>query len=394
MTIDAGADFLRDSSLLITYDMSNVQKSWVGPPGTNLLTIDPSPTSAAGYNAAGGTGDAVSYDASKQAVKWQRNTYDVWGAYFNNNTSFTGAFTVGTTYTASFEWYAENEYPITTGTFNWELVSGGGTNYVGGAGVLGNSTYIGDGWYRFSYTFAAQNVGVSANFRVIVNDRGTSKTNFWWRKLQLEQRSSRSNFMASSRSATQSVLDTVAGREITVSNMVYNSNNTFSFNGTNTQFSFSTTGFNFANAQTIVMILKPTDNDQSRRNPYNHEYAGYGTITHEINGNFNYYHGTSGGNGAVYQGTSSGFTVLPNETAFIAVSRGALTVRWYKNGALVTSQANSYPTAVTSVSTAYIGTGYAGIFQGDIPYVALYDRQLTDTEIQTVYGALRGRYGI
>ena len=76
MTVDAGADFLRDPSLLITYDMSNVQKSWVGPPGTNLLTVDTVPVSATGYTAAGGTGDSVSYDASKQAVKWQRNSYE------------------------------------------------------------------------------------------------------------------------------------------------------------------------------------------------------------------------------------------------------------------------------------------------------------------------------
>lgn len=394
MTVDAGADFLRDPSLLITYDMSNVQKSWVGPPGTNLLTVDTVPVSATGYTAAGGTGDAVSYDASKQAVKWQRNSYEVWGAYFNNNTSFTGAFTVGTTYTASFEWYSENEYPINTGTFNWELVSGGGTNYVAAAGVFGNSTYIGNGWYRFSYTFAAQNVGVSANFRVIVNDRGTLKTNFWWRKLQLEQSSARTPFMATSRSSTQSVLDTVAGRAITVSNMVYNANNTFSFNGTNTEFSFDTTGLDFSTAQTIVLVINPTDNNQSRRNPYNHAYGGYGTITHEINGELNYYHGSNGANGNPYQGTTSPFTVLPNETAMIVVSRGATTVKWYKNGVLSSSTANSYPTTVSSVSTAYVGSGYAGIFQGDIPFLALYNRQLTDSEVAQIYGSIRGRYGI
>jgi hypothetical protein len=71
------------------------------------------------------------------------------------------------------------------------------------------------------------------------------------------------------------------------------------------------------------------------------------------------------------------------------------TLLWYKNGVFSNSSANSYPTAVSSVSTINIGSGYAGpSFQGNIYFVALYDRQLSDSEIFQNYNALRGRYGL
>jgi hypothetical protein len=96
-----------------------------------------------------------------------------------------------------------------------------------------------------------------------------------------------------------------------------------------------------------------------------------------------------------YQGTISSFTVAQNETAMITVSRGTSTVRWYKNGVFFNSVANSYPIAVNSVATANIGSGYAGpSFQGDIKFVALYNRQLTDQEVSENFNALRGRYGL
>jgi hypothetical protein len=186
---------------------------------------------------------------------------------------------------------------------------------------------------------------------------------------------------------------TVSNKTLALTSITYSKPNLV-FNGSTSVGSFSTTGLNMAQAQTITMVLMPTEADSVRRNPYNHEYAGYGTITHEIGGDFNYFHGTSGGNGAIYQGTISPFTVAQNETAVITVTRGPSFIKWYKNGVLGSSTANSYPIAVTSVSTASIGSGYAGSFQGNIGAFLLYTRELSNTEVTQTFQALKGRFGV
>jgi hypothetical protein len=187
---------------------------------------------------------------------------------------------------------------------------------------------------------------------------------------------------------------TVSNKTLTLTSTTYSRPNMV-FNGSTSSGSFSTTGLNMAQAQTIMMVLMPSEATGDRRNPYNHEYAGFGTITHETGGDFNYFHGTSGGNGATYQGTISSFTVVQNETAVVAVTRGPGFIRWYKNGVLGNSTANSYPIAVTSVSTATIGSGYAGPpFQGNIGAFLLYTKELSAAEVLQNFLALKGRFGI
>lgn len=187
--------------------------------------------------------------------------------------------------------------------------------------------------------------------------------------------------------------DLSTGKTATMSNITYSSQ-TMSFNGSTSTASFNISGINFSTAQTIIMCIMPNEADANRRNPYNHEYAGYGTITHEPSGNFNYYHGTSGGNGVTYQGSGSSFSVAQNEKAIICVTRGSQYVKWYKNGVFVTQSVNNYPTAVNSVSTANIGSGYAGYYSGNIYFLLMYTAQLTDAEILKNFNALRGRYGL
>jgi hypothetical protein len=187
---------------------------------------------------------------------------------------------------------------------------------------------------------------------------------------------------------------TVSNKTLTLTSTTYSRPNMV-FNGSTSSGSFSTTGLNMAQAQTIIMVLMPSEATGDRRNPYNHEYAGFGTITHEAAGDFSYYHGNSGGNGVNYQGSGSSFTVVQNETAVVAVTRGPGFIRWYKNGVLGNSTANSYPIAVTSVSTATIGSGYAGPpFQGNIGAFLLYTKELSAAEVLQNFLALKGRFGL
>lgn len=167
-----------------------------------------------------------------------------------------------------------------------------------------------------------------------------------------------------------------------------------SFNGTSSNATFTSTD-NFSTNQTILIVLKPTENDTNRRNPYAQSYGGYGTITHEPGGTFTYYNGTNGGNNLPYMGTNSTTLVAQNELAMIVVTRDQSYITWYKNNAVQTAQnTNQYPTAVSSVNTITIGSGYVSPYQGEINLVALYTRTLTSTEISSFYGLVKSRFGL
>jgi hypothetical protein len=147
------------------------------------------------------------------------------------------------------------------------------------------------------------------------------------------------------------------------------------------------------------MWIRPaTGANGARRNPYNQAYGGSGTITHEPNGTFNYYFGTSGFDGGTYAAIGSTFTVVADETAFICVTRDQATnvTKWYKNSVLgATSTAAGYTTTNNGSRPITIGIGYTGVrFIGNIYNVAVYNRALTADEVAQNFNALRGRYGL
>jgi hypothetical protein len=71
-------------------------------------------------------------------------------------------------------------------------------------------------------------------------------------------------------------------------------------NGTTQYTNFNIANLNFDREQTIIMVLKKTTNFTNRQNPWNQNYGGYGTITWETNGVFNYYWGSAGGDTTPY----------------------------------------------------------------------------------------------
>lgn len=161
---------------------------------------------------------------------------------------------------------------------------------------------------------------------------------------------------------------------------------------------FNSDAMDFSLGQTICIWMKPfTGSSSARRNPYNQAYGGSGTITHEPSGAFNYYFGTNGGNGTPYTGRTSGFTVTSEETAFISVMRDqTLNVcRWFKNGEFTnSSNAGGYASTNNGSTPIWVGDGYVAGFLGEIYLVAVYNRGLSDSEIQNNFQATRSRFGI
>lgn len=406
MSTVEGPDTDYSSSIIFKYDMSNLQKSWLGATTTNLISTNPLPTinTSTGYSAAGGTGLAASYDVSKQAISWQRDTYEVWGAYFFNSTNFNGNLSTSLQYTASFEWYSESQFAPSL--FQWNLVQGNGVSAAAQANVLTNSTSIGGGWYRFSYTFTPANTGINANFRVILSPQGTNKTYFWWRKLQLEQSTFRTPFVEGTRSNTQNILDQTGRSTITANSLTYNSNNTFSFNaGTTVPISIPlSTSLNKLEGS-INMWVYPTtysgsnglfvNRDSATENAVNWLWVGMWA-----GGSTFYFRLGDGTAPSTNDLTISGSGNIPlNTWTNVCVTwKSSNTSVIYTNGISRNSRSISAipatnPTANGTIGLGHLSTGTAA-WAGQIGYVEIYNTQITAAQVLQNFSAIRSRYGI
>jgi hypothetical protein len=402
MAVFSGANIVNDG-LVFHYDMDNTQKSWKGAPATNLFTetnLNNWSKSATVFTSSFRTPfNQPAYSITDNSTTtWQnvsRNT-----TVPNNTSSYTVSLFVRKT---------------TGGTsarlgFNAGFNTGGTTvatnprfNSDTGAGT-GNSISFGDWWYWY----------------FTLSNNGTGNTNFYSQfypatglhnssdnviavgtaiigEPMLVSGSTPFRFISGTRSNTEAILDLTGNNTFTANNLTYNNNNTFQFSSGNITIPFSN-DFDFSKEQTIVMWMKPgTGSNSARRNPYNQAYGGSGTITHETSQAFTYFFGTHGGNSTPYQGRNSSFTVGPNELAFIAVTRNqdTNTVRWYKNGNLISTQnAGGYAATNNGSSPILIGTGYTTNFIGEISKVLVYKKELTPIEINQIFEATRSRYGI
>ena len=138
--------------------------------------------------------------------------------------------------------------------------------------------------------------------------------------------------------------------------------------------------------QTIAMWIYRI-NAGSRMNPYNKNYGGEGTITHETSGLLNYYWGTNGGNSTPYQSVSSGVNVGTGVWTHIAVVRNLTDgyIRWFINGVQTNSTTPSYSESAVSTSPLLIGDGYNSPYHGRIDDFRLYATALTNDDILEIY---------
>jgi len=161
----------------------------------------------------------------------------------------------------------------------------------------------------------------------------------------------------------------------------------------------------FSAAQTLCIWLKPTHtgSNTARRNPYSQAYGGPGTLTYEAVSccgpvhTFNYFFGISGIDGGTYVNRNSVFTVVASELAFICVTRNqaANTCNWYKNGILQSAQdAGGYASTANGTNKIVVGSGYAGVWLGNIYSTVVYNRALSAAEVAQNYAATRGRFGL
>ena len=414
MALTHSASNINTNGLLLYLDAAN-NKSWTANT-KNLISTNPTPTSASGYLPGGGTG-SITYDSANQAVLFTRGEYAFWGSYLYNSQVFSGNIDSTKTHTASFEWYYESDSGI---GYIWQLVRGDSGNAAAQANVLANSVPIGNGWYRFSYTFTPANNGDIANFRIILdiaNFQGAAlerrKTYFMWRKLQLEQNSVRTDFVDGTQATSWNDISG-NGRALANSNL----RDYATFNGGCVWFrgDSASNGFTIPSSMIDLEALGQTRNFTVmfgvRKKYYSYSGnstgngvimtgagSGYGQgwrIVEENYGSpgavFSGTYGVSLATGGVGQGISIYDTVV-NRPAIAAFSVSPTTMYAFLNQ---NSASAATPAYIPGFHLGQIGTTNYGVgaFAGDFYFIMIYNRALSAAEISENYNALRNRYGI
>jgi hypothetical protein len=375
------------NGLVFYYDMSNRKKSWIGAPTTNLLV-----SQSLGYSLyAYVTGPVVTPTSDQNNVSVTAQRYTVSTVVNAARAAFyPSSLTTGVNYVFSC-YIRYNGNNVVTPSLYADASKGspeGGANNNTFNSSSVTATPVGNNWYylvyKFNYATCPTNRCVLA-FGVNTGSDTTYLNNTYdVYNAQLEVGTLATPYANGVRSNTQSVLDLTNNYTLTGNNIVYNANDTFSFN--NSYFDLNSANIITAN------------------NPFTVEswYTTTGTTSDEIFGNY----GSAASSGTLWisgrYGTYiSGAVYFPGApigagTYHLMTTRnGAGNVILYLNGNQVNAGvlASSIPVGFNFRIGADVN-GAAEPFTGSIYSVRVYNRVLSAKEVKQNFDALRGRYGL
>lgn len=382
MSINQGSK-ISTRGLVFAYDMppygaSSANKSWKGAPVTNVVT-----------NTNLDTGWSQGYNTS---IQW--NDYPPPNGIDSQVVSFVDADGNGSGYWYSYGNYAPQDpsttyaisiYARTIGS-NWLMRAYTADNSETGRQFTNQITVPGDGyWHRVEFNAITTPSNTQSDSLSFIFDYIPPNQRCWLCAPQMTATSYHVPFVSGTRSNTQALLDWTGNYTLTINNLVYNSDGTFSFNGSHN-------------------IDLNTQNIISGTNPFtieswtNKTSGSYGAIFGNYGSGYtsgNVWWATAGLyiNGAVYHSDYANTMAGKHHSAVTRDSSG--NVRLYRDGVLVNTgtRTTSIPSNINfRIGTDVNGTGEA--MYGDIYSVKVYNRVLSDNEIYKNFQALRGRYGI
>jgi hypothetical protein len=353
------------------FDMANRQKSWIGRPSVNTCNYN-------FYNYV--DSNATLTRNAIPPIAPPVTGYEVFKLQSNNgaNTDMTILYNSavdqvnGGVYTHS-AWIL-----LTAGTYckvgqHWNPWDAGPAQYIPA-----------NEWTRVSYTLTNN----TNNYGNIANAYGTNGT-IYITAVQYEAGSTMTPFMGgagSSRSNTQAILDLTGKNTITATSLTYNSDGTFSFNGSNN-------------------YLETANNIITGNSPFTFEcfYTLSGQTGGEIFGNYGSGYSSANyiwisGQYGLYIGGAVYFPGAPiaNGTYHMACSRDTSgNCVLYKNGVQVNSGTLTGSIVAGPNFRIGIDTGGTGEpFSGKIYSQRLYNRVLSANEVAQNFNAQRGIYGL
>lgn len=365
------------SGLKFYFDSGNLKKSFTGIPITNVV---PDASQMSGWTNYYRTENASTFLTEFGTVGYRFSSQPTWnGVYRGITLPSTGTYTIS----AWFRYWGGS--PNNNGCNVY--TSGGG---IGDTSAGADKSKIGQ-WQRVSMTRTYTTT--SLTFYIISwggTDNGASDHSTWEVTMpQIELNSYASPFVNGTRSSTNSLQDLTGNYTLTPSNIVYNSDDTFNFNGSNSCYDLNTSNLITGNNPfTIESIYYTSATDSGGRailGNYGSGYTGSGQLWYATHGFY------LGGATPYHTGAP-----LRNGTYHSAVTRDTVgNVRLYKNGVLDLTGTNT--NAIASNINWRVGKDVNGDgepFVGKIYQVRVYDKVLSDSEILQNFIAMKGRFGL
>lgn len=391
MSLGHGAITSR-SGLIFYYDMHNTIKSWKGKPTTNMHT-----------GALYGMSNIVctyvdtidGWDKYSLSGTWSSGTYPFSMRYAGLSSNFFGDIA----YSAKIK--IKTNVPQKFATFGSisyvndpNMVSGGIHKVV--TEDDGSKTCMREG-FIYSVGYAGANgtnqSGYIGSQPIADGTVFDPATDFVWIKdIQVEEGTFCTPYVSGTRSDTASLLDLAGNRTITMTNITYNIDNTFSFNGVDNRAIMENPQMpQYDWSIEIVTSYNDTSNLPILVNPYSYgvdqyiKYHSDGRVMLALTE-------LADTNNRIHYST---YYASPGENVHYVFIRTPTTVQIYVNGKLnreISDTIISAPWDLTWCIGARHNSTYW--YNGDIPILKVYNRVLTSQEVLQNFNAIRGRFGI
>lgn len=400
------------NGLIFEYDMNNTGRSWKGQPVTNQFAI-PTPDGSNNVSfAVQGTGTFQrvysgtygGYTITSNDVVYQYNLVSAGGCYYHGNDV---SITAGQYATFTFDYYVSpgaGGYPITNYLANFEGV-------VSGSASDPTPSQMGV-WKTATFTSQAGSTGTCRMLLYPGACNGTSLASSGYILYKNPQVviSSTSNLTVpfsgpfGSRSNTQAILDATSRSVATASDMTYASDNTFSYTYSNPSFIQIPLSTSFNKTEgTMNFWVYPTRYNGGNGYFVNREDATPNAVDWFWIGPYSdtFYFRLGNGSDCCSNDLSFGSvsTVIPLNTwtnmCFTWLINGTSAI--YKNGSLYTSRSIGNVPSTNPASNGRIGLGHVNAdnyYNGKMPMVQIYNRQLSANEVLQNFNALKGWYGL
>lgn len=407
---------ISNNGLVFLYDMANTQKSWKGAPATNLWIYSRALTNWNKTSAITVTDNSAlspygDLTASTITANGTGGSYiNLGGTLISSGSTYTKSVyaKAGSTSTLVFESYDNNGsggtafFPTT-----FDLLNG---TYTASSGDTATMTYIANGWYRCRVTRSYTLTTASGTFYIGAYGTGLGTLYLWDAQLELGSFATpvvSTNGASVSRSNTQALLDATGNNTLTATSLTYASNGTFSFDGS---FSYlqSASNCGITGDVTLSAWIKPNRTGQTGPHStvictdVNYPY-GAKLMNYKNSSRYGIWLGWAGGGNTNYE-AFVGVNINDNTDKMLTASWTQSTgiAKIYLNGVLQSTQNTGITSAVAladgkiTIGTDYnsIGSGSLNKYLGNIYQASIYNRTLTDAEVQQNFNATRSRYGI
>jgi hypothetical protein len=378
------------------YDMFNTKKSYNGQPTTNQFGI-PTPDSSGNVTfPVQGTGTFQRIYSGTYGGYTIQSTDIVYkyvlgaaptGCHYHGNTI---SISTGQIPTWSFDYYIDSSttgYPVTNYLANMESSIG-----VGLALTDPTPTSIGV-WKRATGTSAAATANGTFNAYLYPGACGTQMATggfILYKNPQVEYNSYATPFTTGTRSSSTAVTDLMGIQTSNLNNVVYSSDNTYSFNGSTTFMSSSNTGLTHGTSDWTYSAWASWASLPGLGTLFeNGVWTSCLLIRYESSGFTIYSMGTGWG--------TLSFTPTLNTWYNVTFVRSGSNIYLYVNGVLTATITSFTANIAPSNSTMYIGMSQHSpgqCFNGKIGVAQVYNRALSAGEVLQNFVAERSRFGI